>query len=363
MRPTTVYRIYLNGKEWTKITTLEERRIFLTQGLLQVTLNQAHRLLAAPFTDVSPHSNDNHISEVTAFQVQSKEQTSLDQGKPPPLKNQHSLVSISTSTDHVESDEHIGSEVDDILESISTDKEIVKLMSQLSTTVDPLASFKLLQIIDTGGQPQFHEILPVFLQNLSFYVFVFRLCDDLDKHPIIEFYIENKPVGSPFTSAQSIEQLLQHCMQCIHSHRPSINGSENEYPQIMVIGTHVDYEKESSESRYEKNQQILRHLSPLDPKQIMFHDASGKKVLFPVNARFPGDAKDKIIKQIRQALLSIDLVKPVDIPLRWFALEILLDEMAQALEQGVLSKSDCITAAIEKFHFKEDAVEVAFINI
>ena len=54
-----------------------------------------------------------------------------------------------------------------------------------------------------------------------------------------------------------------------------------------------------------------------------------------------------------------DLVTPVDIPSRWFALEILLGEMAQALERGVLSKEDCITAAIEKLHFEEDAVDAA----
>ncbi|MCG8625310.1 MAG: hypothetical protein MJE68_25335, partial [Proteobacteria bacterium] len=51
------------------------------------------------------------------------------------------------------------------------------------------------------------------------------------------------------------------------------------------------------------------------------------------------------------------MVKPV--PSRWFALEILLGEMAQALERGVLSKEDCITAAIEKLHFEEDAVDAA----
>ena len=127
----------------------------------------------------------------------------------------------------------------------------------------------------------------------------------------------------------------------------------------MVVGTHVDHEKKSSESRDEKNRKILKHLSPLDRKQIMFHDASEKKVFFPVNARFPGDAEDKIVKQVRQGLFYTNLVTPVDIPSRWFALEILLGEMAQALERGVLSKEDCITAAIEKLHFEEAAVDAA----
>ena len=34
MRPMTVYRINLDGNEWTKITTLEEHKLFLARALL-----------------------------------------------------------------------------------------------------------------------------------------------------------------------------------------------------------------------------------------------------------------------------------------------------------------------------------------
>ena len=355
MRPTTVYRINLDGKEWTKITTLEERKVFLARALIQSAPDLVSRLLATRRKEASSSS----VSTVAVSQVQSKDQASPDQGKPPPLDDQPPSASLQpASLDDGESDQDIDSEVDDILESISTDRELVKLMGQLSTTVDPLAFFRLVQMIDAGGQPQFHEILPVFLRNLSFYVFVFRLCDDLAKHPVVEFYVDGKPVGSSFTSAQSIEQLLQHCVRCIHSHR-SPTGSESECPQIMVIGTHVDQEKKSSETRDEKNRKILQILSPLDQKQIVYHNLSEKKVLFALNAMARGNIEEISVKQIREALLCNRSVKPVDIPSRWFALEILLEEMTQALKRGVLSKEDCITAAIEKLHFEEDAVDAA----
>ena len=359
MRPTTVYRINLDGKEFTTITTLQERRAFLARALLQSAPNLKRRLRAGQ-AKVASSSSDQPVSTVAVSQVQSKDQASPDQGKPPPLDDQPPSASPlePASLDHRESDEDIDSEVDDVLHSMSTDRELVKLMGQLSTTVDPLACFRLIQMIDAGGQPQFHEILPVFLRNLSFYVFVFRLCDDLATHPVVEFYVDGKPVGSPFVSAQSIEQLLQHCVRCIHSHRPP-TGSESECPQIMVIGTHVDLEKKSSESRDEKNRKILQVLSPLEQEQIIYHDPTAKKVVIPVNAKFPGDSERDIVDDVRQTLFSEGIAKSVDIPSRWFALEILLGEMAQALERGVLSKEDCIAAAIEKFHFEEDAVDAA----
>ena len=358
MRPTTVYRINLDGKEWTKITTLEERRAFLARALIQSAPKLVSHLLATRPKEASSSSNQ-PVSTIAVSQVQSKDQTSPDQGKPPPIDDQPPSASLQpASLDHGESDEDIDSEVDNILESISTDRELAKLMSQLSTTVDPLAFFRLIQMIDAGGQPQFHEILPVFLRNLSFYVFVFRLCDDLAKHPVVEFYVDGKPVGSSFTSAQSIEQLLQHCVRCIHSYRYP-TGSESECPQIMVIGTHVDQEKKSSETRDEKNRKILQILSPLDQKQIVYHNLSEKKVHFALNAMARGNIEEISVKQIREALLCNRSVKPVDIPSRWFALEILLEELTQALKRGVLSKEDCITAAIEKLHFEEDAVDAA----
>ena len=264
MRPTTVYRINLDGKEFTTITTLQERRAFLARALLQFAPNLKRHLRTAR-AKVASSSSDQPVSTVAVSQVQSKDKASPHQGKPLPLDDQPSSASLlePASLDHGESDEDIDSDVDDILQSISTDRELVKLMGQLSTTGDPLACFRLIQMIDAGGQPQFHEILPVFLRNLSFYVFVFRLCDDLATYPVVEFYVDGKPVGSPFTSAQSIEQLLQHCVRCIHSHRPP-TGSQSECPQIMVIGTHVDLEKKSSESRDEKNRKILQVLSPLE---------------------------------------------------------------------------------------------------
>ena len=158
MRPTTVYRINLDGKEWTAITTLQERRAFFARALLQFAPKLERRLLATR-PKVASSSSSQPVSTVAVPQVQSRDQASLDQGKPPPLDDQPPSASQlkPVSLDQVESDEDIDSEVGDVLQSISTDKELVKLMDGLSTTADPLACLRLLQMVDAGGQPQFHE--------------------------------------------------------------------------------------------------------------------------------------------------------------------------------------------------------------
>ena len=359
MRPTTVYRVSLEGEEFTKLTTLEERKMFLARTMVNIDPDLVVDLLKTRYTETSASGNES--ADVAEPQVKPKEQPFTAQSVPPPLATSasaqptrsDSLASLSSESDEVSD---IDSKVDSILQSISTDEELVKMMDQLSTTIHPLAAFRILQIIDSGGQPQFHEILPIFLRRLHFYVFVFRLCDNLSSRPVVEYYVDGKPVGPSFTSSQTIEQLLQHCARTMHSHRSS-SGSEGECPQIMIVGTHVDQEKKSSETREQKNTTILKLLLPTLGKQIVYRNVRTKDVVFPLNAKTPGSEEKVIIEQVREVLFGKSLIQPVDIPLKWFALEILLEEMAQALKQGVLSRQDCFNAAVKKLHFEDDAAE------
>ncbi len=210
---------------------------------------------------------------------------------------------------------------------ISTDEELIKLMDQLSTTVALLIAVRIIQIIDSGGQPQVHEILPIFLRHLSYYLFVFRLCDNLDSRPVVEFYVDGNPIGTPYESAHTIEQLLQHCIRAMHSHMSSL-GSAGECPQIIVVGTHADRENESKESREAKNEKIHKLLSRNLENQIVYYDLAENKVIFPLNALQPGKAEEVVVSKIREEFLGNTSIQPDDIPLGWFALEILLEQIS-----------------------------------
>ena len=360
MRPTTVYRVSIEDKEFAKLTTLEEKKMFLARAMVNIDPDLVGDLLKAQYTEASTSTNEPVSTDVPEAQMTSKEQSSAAQSMPshPPTASTSVQPARSDSLESLSSDEasDIDSEVDNILQSISTDEELVKMMDELSRSVHPLAAFRIIQIIDSGGQPQFHEILPIFLQRLYFYVFVFRLCDELSSRPQIEYYVDGKPVGKSFTSSQTIEQLLQHCAQTIYSHRSS-PGNESEGPLIMIIGTHLDQEKRSSETREQKNTTILKLLLPTLGNQIVYRDVITKDVIFALNAKTPGSQEEVIIEHVRDVLLSRGLIPPVDIPLKWFALEILLEEMVQAFKQGVISRQVCFDAAVEKLHFEDDAAE------
>ena len=226
-RPTTIYQVNLESEEWAKLTTLNNRKSLLARALIRDAPELVDHLLAARSNE------DPAITNLTPFkaepQVKSKDPVLLGSNQPPiqgtPLLDLAEVGALEDPLEPDASNEDIEAEADSILESISTDEELVKLMDKLSNTVDPLTAFRILEMIDCGGQPQFHEILPVFLRHLDFYVFVFQLCDELDSRPLVEFYVDGKPVGAPYKSPQTIEQLLQHCARSMHTYR-STSGSE-----------------------------------------------------------------------------------------------------------------------------------------
>ena len=350
-RPTTIYRVNLDSEEWAKLSTLTDRKLLVARALIQDAPQLVDRLLTA-----CSHQNST-LTDSTPFkaepQVKSKDPV-LSVLSETPVPGDPLLDSTEDPLEPDASDEGIEAEADAILESISTDEELVKLMDQLSTTIDPLTAFRILEMIDCGGQPQFHEILPVFLRHLDFYVFVFRLCDELDSRPLVEFYVDGKPVGKPVESSQTVEQLLQHCARSMHTYR-STSDSESESPNIMVIGTHADLEGKSKESREQKNERILKLLLPNLEEQIIYCDHG--QVFFALNALNPGPEEERNIKKIRNILLGSSSRAPVDIPLRWFAFEILLKEMTGRLHRGVVSREECFTTAMDKLHFEDDAAE------
>ena len=399
-RPTSICRINLQGDDFTTISSLEERRAFLARALI---IAKRESKQSRQSKEVSVSANQ-PVTTAAVSKVKSIDQVPVDHSKRA-TDDQPPSASLEVARfDDVIADEAVESQVDDILESISTNEELVKLMDHISTTVSPLTFFRLIQIVDCGGQSQFHEIIPIFLRNLSHYIFVCRLCDDLDKHPISEFFASGKRFGSPFVCAQSLAQLLQHCVRSIHSHRPaqqpstdsqrsSINsqrpsvdsqrpsidfqrssidshrssidfqqsstGVDPDLSKVMVVGTHLDRIKESSESLEEKNRKILKILAPLEKEQVIYHNLAENMVVFPINAKDPGKSEEVIVKQIREVLFSDKSVKAAEIPSSWFAFEILLEEMARAHQRGVLSKDECIIGATEKLHFEEPAVEAA----
>ena len=208
-------------------------------------------------------------------------------------------------------------------------------------------------LIDTGGQPQFHEVLPMFMRDTSASMFTIKLDDSLDDHPLIEFYDDSGHlVGScrsPFTN----QQILMMCMRVIQSQ--ASQSQEGLCPTPIFVGTHKDLEHQCPEPREKKNQKIYDMLPPTVQENAIYCGENMKELIFAVNAKTPGPQEKKIAAELRRVIVERSRVKPKRIPLRWHALELALQKLMLELGRRVLSKAEGLAVA-RRFHFTEESL-------
>ena len=223
-----------------------------------------------------------------------------------------------------------------------TDSSAKKYLVQLVEKSEGSKRFLELQwihFIDSGGQPQFHEVLPAFIRNTTATIFVLKLSERLDEHPVIKYYDENGQVcGKPFRHALTNEQMLQCCVRTILS-QPSREGK---YSKTLVVGTHRDKESFFSESRTAKNRKLLKMLVP-SLKDRLVHYHLGTEVIFPINTKKPKKQDHQVCAVIRKQIEDKKSAPPpYKIPIGWFLLE---QDIIKASNGGVISKSECLGIA------------------
>ena len=171
-----------------------------------------------------------------------------------------------------------------------------------------------IHFIDSGGQPQFHEVLPAFIRNTTATIFVMKLSERLDEHSVIEYYdINGQICGKPYRHALSNDQMLQCCIRTIHSQQSTKEGKH----KTLVVGTHRDLESLCSESQAEKNRKLVDMLTPSLQDQLIFYRPF-TDVIFPINAKSPNEQDHQVCDTIRKQIENKKCAPPHKIPIGWF---------------------------------------------
>ena len=207
--------------------------------------------------------------------------------------------------------------------------------------------------IDSGGQPHFHNLLPHFVHGISVALFVHCLSRKLDEYPVVEYFEKDQSVAAPYKSPLSTEDTLKCLVRSMQSH--TIDG---EKPKLVFIGTFLDKISKSSETLSEKNAKLLALLTPDFVDQLVFCAKDFSELIFPLNAKNPGDDEQRVCTKIREAVESSHSRK-VDMPIWWYILEITLKELSSVLGRMVFSKRECLEVA-RRLGISDDALDVDF---
>ena len=213
---------------------------------------------------------------------------------------------------------------------------------------------------DSGGQPEYHELLPLFVRRISSALCVIRLPDKLDETQKVEYYKDGKRIGDVQQSQFTAKDTVQCLVNTIQSY-----STQDEPPKIIVVGTHLDQleeqskdildtdtEKErtnvpaSTETLEEKNRQLIEMLERDFSDQLVYYSESStsKELIFPLNTLKPGEHEKAVAESLRHSIESSG-AKEVQVPIWWHIMELLLEELSKILGRGVLSRAECLEMA------------------
>ena len=241
--------------------------------------------------------------------------------------------------------------------------DILKLMKSLSTSKQPLRAHWM-HFIDSGGQPQFLEILPAFIRNISLLLLLVKLSEELSDTPTVEYF---SPDGKSYQLGifpLSNEQLLLQAAQLSLFHQSQISlphniiEKEQSQPNMTVVGTFADQESKCKETRSEKNNRLKQLLQPFQ-KQLI--PRSKSEIIFPVNAKSAGQGKneDPVASELRRVIQKLAPRLRMRFPLLWYFLEMEL----RRLGEKIITKSKCWEIAKKLGFESKEALEAALLYL
>ena len=407
VRAVSLARIDAEDDDWHEIGDDEQCRIIAA----------AMSAGALP-TEAAPESTSQDMGEaqqpqsredpiLTAEDQSAEQKTSANHVIPPSTSTVQSIVTSSTqhlSLPQLTTVSASTSQPDQEPNDSWVGEELVRLMLASS------GSKKLLQadriyLFDTGGQTIFHELLRLFLHRESITIFVTKLNERLDHHPMIEYYNkEGKPLSQPHPSPLSHEDILKHSFRAVQSQALTEGGSQETVqsqalteggsqetaqsqalteggsqemvesqvctkarsqgtPKLVIVGTHRDKEWQCSESTKQKNEKLIALLTPAFQRMLLYYGEEMKKLIFPVNAKNPGRQDQDVARELRKAILSAaSTVKSHKTPLAWHLLEIALRKLAASMSRSILSRQECLRVA-RKLHLSVEEFDAALDHL
>ena len=250
------------------------------------------------------------------------------------------------------------------LPHISTSKTEMVTLIKTCLASQKILELKLLHFVDSGGQPQFHEVLPAFIHNTTLIILVLKLNESLDACSRAQFCDKE---GATYTNISSAiinnQEVLEGQIQTLQA-KPS-GLSDDRKAMVVVVGTHRDEEEQMinekayPETRSQKNKKLKNLFFPLLASLlIMFRPPD--EIIFPVNVLNPNEDDWEVLRVLRRKIMEAGLFSKYKIPVGWFLLEQDIRKFSENKGRKVVSMSECVTIAAT-FQINQEILEAALL--
>ena len=197
---------------------------------------------------------------------------------------------------------------------------------------------------DTGGQPEFQEVLPALISGPSLFFVVFKFIDDLIQRYRVQF-VSSSQTSRPYESSFTVKEVLLQSLASIASTCSYASYTSKKMvaiqPQIVLVATHKD---KASEAQIRAIQQELKETLEKTEyyRQNILVFASEDEPVFTVN-NISSDGQDTCkIREIVEQIAKHPSFH-IDVPLPW-----LVSSLAfRLLQVPVISYEQCTSIASE----------------
>ena len=197
---------------------------------------------------------------------------------------------------------------------------------------------------DTGGQPEFQEVLPALISGPALFFVVFKLIDDLNQRYEVQFVSpsqKSRPYVSSFTVKetllQSLASIASTCSYASHTSKKMVAIK----PHVVLVATHED---QASEAQIRAIQQELKETLEKTEyyRQNILVFASEDEPVFTVNNLSPEGRDTDKIRSIVERIAKHHSFH-IEVPLPW-----LVSSLAfRLLQVPVISYEHCTSIASE----------------
>ena len=231
--------------------------------------------------------------------------------------------------------------LDSLLQSSEVEEEFVSLINSSPPSSKPILQLRQMLVLDSGGQPHLHELMPIFLNGASEFVYVFRIHDRLNERSMIRYFVSDELLYE-FPASQTNEETLKQCTRAMSS--LTAKNPDIPPPRWLFLATHPDMvAAEKLPGVLDTLHKRLREiLLPQFKERIVFCDSTMEDFIFTMNAAKPAKKDKECAEAIRRCLSGKKEGRVVvQVPLRWYALYQKLVEVSEGLGKKVLSRVQC----------------------
>lgn len=229
-------------------------------------------------------------------------------------------------------------------------KEILDYLT--SKTGQPDDTTTWIHLLDSGGQPQFADMVRLFMRGRLMYIIVMKVTESLNDKPTFTYSINGEVLSTPkelrMTNLQIIKSFVESAAASGNTIQ-TIGGKKiSSQPVFAIVASHCDKSKfykqlfGLEETLKQKNAELRSCLSEF-LHLFVFYKKGSNELIFPVNNLCEKKDREELSAEIRQHIMSQfqEIGFSVNIPIRWYIFEIKMKKTVSMDEHGILSLDLC----------------------